>query len=66
MRDSCGTGGQVRHLYGNVQMWLTVCPAESEHLERKSTTFKSNKEYENIYYKLAEAAFFFRFCSTTF
>ncbi|MFG6494109.1 hypothetical protein P8610_02005 [Fictibacillus sp. UD] len=30
-----------------LRMWLTACPAESEHLERKSTTFKSNKACEN-------------------
>ncbi|MFG6495745.1 hypothetical protein P8610_10330 [Fictibacillus sp. UD] len=29
-----------------LRMWLTACPAESEHLERKSTTFKSNKVCE--------------------
>ncbi|MDM5316477.1 hypothetical protein QUF49_10780 [Fictibacillus sp. b24] len=23
-----------------LRMWLTACPAESEHLERKSTTFQ--------------------------
>ncbi|MFG6495903.1 hypothetical protein P8610_11125 [Fictibacillus sp. UD] len=32
MRDSCGTGGQVRHL-----RWLIACTKECEHLERKST-----------------------------
>ncbi|MFG6495502.1 hypothetical protein P8610_09100 [Fictibacillus sp. UD] len=47
VRDSCGTGGQVRHLYVKRRMWLTACPAESEHLERKSTTSTSNKVCEN-------------------
>ncbi|MDM5314536.1 hypothetical protein QUF49_00950 [Fictibacillus sp. b24] len=38
----------MRHLKVKRQMWLTACPAESEHLERKSTTSKK-KVYENNY-----------------
>ncbi|MFG6494052.1 hypothetical protein P8610_01720 [Fictibacillus sp. UD] len=39
-----------------LRMWLTACPAESEHLERKSTTSKSNKVYENSLKKEREYA----------
>ncbi|MDM5316755.1 hypothetical protein QUF49_12175 [Fictibacillus sp. b24] len=38
MRDSCGTSGQVRSLKAHSGKGLTACPAEMEHLKRKSTT----------------------------
>ncbi|WP_394605885.1 hypothetical protein [Fictibacillus sp. UD] len=42
MRDSCGTSGQVRPLKAHSGKGLTACPAESEQLERKSTTSNNN------------------------
>ncbi|MFG6496863.1 hypothetical protein P8610_15995 [Fictibacillus sp. UD] len=41
-RDSCGTGGQVRHLRVKRTNVAHRLPAESEHLERKSTTYTNN------------------------
>ncbi|MFG6496346.1 hypothetical protein P8610_13350 [Fictibacillus sp. UD] len=32
-----------------LRMWLTACPAESEHLERKATPPNSNKVCENSF-----------------
>jgi hypothetical protein len=37
----------LRFLLGQKKAWLTACPAESEHLKRKSTTSKSSKDYKN-------------------
>jgi hypothetical protein len=36
-------------------MWLTARPAESEPLQRKLTSFKSNKVYENSLFHLGSS-----------
>ncbi|MFG6497410.1 hypothetical protein P8610_18750 [Fictibacillus sp. UD] len=40
---SCGKSGQVRPLRAQSGKGLTACPAESEHLKRRSTTLKYYK-----------------------
>ncbi|WP_394605266.1 hypothetical protein [Fictibacillus sp. UD] len=49
MRDSCGTGGQVRLLYVKRTNVAHRLPRgkRAASLERKSPTFKSNKDSPN-------------------
>ncbi|MDM5314465.1 hypothetical protein QUF49_00575 [Fictibacillus sp. b24] len=44
MRDSWGISGTGETPKSEAPRWLTARPAESEHLERRSTTFTINKE----------------------
>ncbi|MDM5314638.1 hypothetical protein QUF49_01465 [Fictibacillus sp. b24] len=48
MGDSCGTSGQVRPLKEHSGKGLTACPAESEHLKRKSTAYMNKYLQEKI------------------
>jgi hypothetical protein len=54
LRDSCGSSGTGETPQEFTPRRLTARPAESEHLERKSTTqyylVNSNKVYENSLY----------------
>ncbi|MFG6497118.1 hypothetical protein P8610_17285 [Fictibacillus sp. UD] len=43
MRDSWGTSGAGETPRRKAQRRLTARPPESEHLERKSTSFKNNE-----------------------
>ncbi|MDM5314967.1 hypothetical protein QUF49_03110 [Fictibacillus sp. b24] len=44
MQDSCGTGGQVRHLkVKRTNVAHRPAPRKAKHLKRKSTTSKSNQ-----------------------
>ncbi|WP_394602891.1 hypothetical protein [Fictibacillus sp. UD] len=45
MRDSCGTGGQVRHLrVKRYECGSPPAPRKAKHLKRKSITFKNNND----------------------
>ncbi len=59
MRDSCGSSGTVETPQAFTPRRLTALPAESEHLEGKSTTshylVNSNKVFENSLYFLIKA-----------
>ncbi|WP_367407197.1 hypothetical protein [Peribacillus frigoritolerans] len=58
MRDSCGSSGTGETPQAFTPRRLTVRPAESEHLEGKSTTthylVNSNKACESSLHKMAE------------
>ncbi|MFG6495477.1 hypothetical protein P8610_08975 [Fictibacillus sp. UD] len=48
MRDSCGTGGQVRPLKAHSGKGLTACPAESE---QSGAQINLSQKLHSIYQK---------------
>ncbi len=67
MRDSCGSSGTGETPQGFTPRRLTARPAESEHLEGKSTTphylVNSNKVCENSLYFLVASLADITFCT---
>ncbi|MDM5314479.1 hypothetical protein QUF49_00645 [Fictibacillus sp. b24] len=48
MRDSCGTGWQVRHLkVKRYECGSPPAPRKASNLKRKSTTFKGDIDFKN-------------------